>query len=552
MTLDELLERGETRDVEFKRKQSDRELVEAVVCMANGDGGQILVGVDDDGSVVGVEPRHGARTDPSRVAVMIQNRTEAPVPVEVRLESVRGREIMVVDVPRADPGPAGTSDGRYLKRVVGADGRPACAPMLPHELVSRAYISRGIDYATSVAPGAQLTDLDPNEFDRFRRMCELSRGSVGLTELSDEEICRALGLVPRHGPVSLGMILLFGRSEALERWVPTAEVLFQDDRTGPTAVNESHRLPLLRVAELVHSRLEQRNSTTEVIVGLMRVDIPLIPEIALRESVVNALLHRDYSELGPIVVQLSDSEFRVSSPGGLPPGVTIRNILQQSRPRSIALATAFMRAGLVERRGRGVYEMFESQLRAGRDAPDYSGSTTESVQVSMPLGTVDLELVRFLAAFQGERQRDLTLAELRVIHEIKPSGSATSAELAEHLSLAGAEARGVANSLVESGLLEARGNGRNRRFHLTARFYDLAQDRAAYVRVRPIAALQQEQMVLDYVGTYGRITRAQAAELCQIAPAAATGLLKRLRDSGKLELKGKRRGAYYVIPGTDA
>jgi ATP-dependent DNA helicase RecG len=297
----------------------------------------------------------------------------------------------------------------------------------------------------------------------------------------------------------------------------------------------------------VQKRLDVRNSTTEVLVGMQRIDVPLLPLLLRRESIANAIVHRDYSQLGPITVQLTDSSFTVSSPGGFPPGVTIGNILEQSRPRSQVLANAFMRAGLVERKGKGVNEMFESQLRAGRDAPDYSRTTNDAVVVSVPLGSADLDLVRFLATYQDQQQRNLSLDELRIVHEVKTSGPATSAELSEYLGIAVAPARATANGLTEAGILEARGSGRSRRFHLTARFYDLAEDRAAYVRVRTMDPLQQRQMVLDYVQTFGRITRGQAAELCQLTASEARRLLKSLVDEGRLELRGERRGAYYVL-----
>jgi ATP-dependent DNA helicase RecG len=97
------------------------------------------------------------------------------------------------------------------------------------------------------------------------------------------------------------------------------------------------------------------------------------------------------------------------------------------------------------------------------------------------------------------------------------------------------------------GVIEARGNGRNRRFHLTARFYDLAQDRGAYVRVRALDPLQQEQMVLQYVRSYGSIARAQAAALCQVTPAEARSLLRRMTQAGTLRIVGERRTAAYVM-----
>lgn len=547
MDLADLIAQGESLQLELKRDLNDRELYEAVVCMANGQGGLIVIGVDDDGTVVGARPRHGDATDPRRVAAAVQNNTEPPLGVVVDVEALDGQEVILIQVPQADPGPVGTKKGLYVKRVLDTLGQPSCVAITPHELVSLAYVTRGIDYATSPAEGATFEDLDTSQFDRFRRLCAASRGETEMTDLSDQDLCSALGLVPRNAPVSLGMVMLFGSVRALERWVPTAEILFQDSRAA-SRTNERLRLPLIHAAEEIQSRLEQRNVVDEVVVGLQRVDVPLISTLTRRESVANALVHRDYSTLGPITVGLSDTDFTVTSPGGFPPGVTVANVLEQSRPRSLVLADAFKRAGLVERRGKGVNEMFESQLRAGRDAPDYSRSNSDLVSLSVPLGTSDATVVRFLAALQSERQQALSLDQLRMIHEVRTSGAATATELADQLSMRPALVRSVTTSLVEGGILESRGNGRARRFHLAPSFYALSEDKAAYVRVRPLAPMQQEQMVLDYVAAYETITRGQAAELCHTSPRAARALLKRLTDEGKLELRGQRRGAHYVVP----
>lgn len=206
--------------------------------------------------------------------------------------------------------------------------------------------------------------------------------------------------------------------------------------------------------------------------------------------------------------------------------MTVANILELSRPRSPILAAAFKRAGLVERRGKGVNDMFEQQLRAGRHAPDYSRSTSDAVLVSVPLGSADLDLVRFLLTFENDTQRVLGLDDLRIVHEVRAFGSATGGELSEALSKPPATVRTIATRLVELGILEARGSGRGRSYHLTARFYDLAQDRNAYVRVRAADRVQQERMILDYARAYGSIARSQAAELCQISPVQARYLLK--------------------------
>ena len=544
MDTGDLIRGGETLTTEFKSHLNDRDLTKAVACLANADGGALLLGVADGGKVVGAQPRPGGHMDPVRVAAYVQNSTDPPLGVEVRLETIDGQAVFRIDVPRAMPGPVATKDGYYTKRVLDTLGRPQCVPMSPQEIVSMGMITRGQDYAAAVAVGATHADLDPTEFDRYRRLCSLTGDSTAY--LQDEDILRALGLVPMSAPLSLGAILLFGRSAAITRWVPNAEFIFQDLRKGESAANERIVGPLLQVSERMQALIDARNSVTELMAGIHRVEVSLIPSVTRREAVANALVHRDYSALGPTRVQIDDAEFVVSNPGGLPPGVTIQNILDESRPRSPILADAFKRAGLVERKGKGVNEMFEQQLRAGRDAPSYARSTTNSVLVSVPLGTADLDLVRFLLTFENERQRPLGLDQLRVVHEIKEMGSAAPTELAESLSMLLATVRNTSTQLVELGVIESRGVGRSRRLHLTPRFYDLAQDRTAYVRVKGADPIQQERMIGDYVDAYGSITRSQAAALCQLSPTQARAVLKRMVDREELRLVGERRGAKYV------
>lgn len=545
VTTEALIAGGESLRVEFKSDVNDDALVKAVACLANAEGGVLLLGVTDRGKVIGARPRHGDMTDPHRVAALIQNRTVPALGVEVSLEEVGGCSLIRIDVPVADPGPVGTADGVFTRRVIQTTGEPECRPMTAPEIISMGMVMRGQDYAAAVAKGATPDDLDNAEFDRFRRMCA-STGD-GLATLSNRDILLALGLVPRHDPISLGAVLLFGRQESVERWIPSAEFLFQDDRSADNTVSVRMVNPILRATEELVGLVDSRNTMTELMAGLHRIEVPLIPTVTRREAIANAVVHRDYTSLGPTAVRITGNEFVVSNPGGFPPGVTISNILDESRPRSPIIADAFRRAGLVERRGKGVNQMFEQQLRAGRAEPDFTRSTSASVVVSVALGSADLDLVRFILTWENDHTQTLTLDEIRVLHEVKALGSTTTVEMVENLRVLPGTARVVATRLVELGILEARGFGRSRRYHLTARFYDLAQDRSAYVRVKGVDSLQQERMILDYASAYGSITRGQAAELCQTSPVLARATLKKLVDGGQLRLVGERRASRYVI-----
>ncbi|MDN5796976.1 MAG: AAA family ATPase [Intrasporangium sp.] len=423
-------------------------------------------------------------------------------------------------------------------------------PFRAHELLSVGLTLQGLDYAATPARGATWDDLDPAEFDRIRALALSGRGDRTLGDLSDREIARALRVLTTDldgvETITLGAILIFGTDSALERWAPTAECLFQDLRDGARTVNESLRAPLLRAAEELENRVSLRNTETELQVGLHRVGIPMVSSATVREGLANAMVHRDYSELGPSVVQFAEDEFRIHSPGGFLPGVTLENLLEQSKPRSVVLADAFKRSGLVDRRGMGINDMFDSQLRAGRDEPDFTKSTSRSVTLTIGTGTANIDFVRFILSYEDETQRPLNLPELRLLHRLVAVGSSTAAELSTDLHLTDGAVRTTVARLVERDLVEARGNGRNRRLHTTARYYKMAEDRNAYVRLRGIDAARQDEMVVQYVQTFGSITRGQVAELCQLTSDQARTVLRRLVSAGRLALRGERRRAHYV------
>lgn len=127
-----LIAGGETFEVEFKGESrerfNDRDLIEAVVCLANGSGGMLLVGVEDDGTVTGARPRHeSGRTDMLRLQALIANMTQPPLSVVASTVQVGGKDVLSVEVPDS-PRVVGTTSGTYVRRAIGGDGRPACIP----------------------------------------------------------------------------------------------------------------------------------------------------------------------------------------------------------------------------------------------------------------------------------------------------------------------------------------------------------------------------------------------------------------------------------------
>ena len=541
-----LIAEGESFTVEFKSAANDAELVEAATCLANGEGGLLLVGVGDDRSIVGARPRHGERTAPARLQALIANSTEPSVVTGVEVIALEGVEVIVVSVPPSTS-VVGTADGKYIRRAVDVRGRPQCLPMRPHEVLARAGSVGAQDYSRVPLPDLTMDHLSEVELARLRDYAS-DGGDAALETLSNEDLLKALGLVAPGDELTVGALLLFGRDDAIARFVPTHEVAFQELDHLAVRINRAGHPPLLRaMSELVGS-VKARNTEEELDIGMFRVGLPRFADVAVRELVANALVHRDYTALGTVLVQLDEDDLVVSNPGGFPAGVTTDNLLTAPpRPRNPVIADVFKRAGLVERTGRGINRVFVSQLSLGRPAPDYSRSTDAWVEARLRSGPADRELAGFIA--ESERDgRQFSLQDLLALHEVRTERRITSARAAELFEVSPEEARAELNRLVEQGVLEARGERKGRTYHLSAALYRRLGEPAQYVRTRGFDDLQQEQMVLTWVKSHGSITRREAAELCQLEPEQASRLLRRLRSEGKLELVGEKRTARYVKP----
>ncbi len=540
-----LIEQGETLTTEFKSDVNDTELIEAIVCLANASGGVVVIGVGDDGTLRGASARHGDTTIPERLEALIANQTSPAVVVTTRVVSVEGVELVVVEVPKATSVTA-TSKGRFLRRALDLVGHPQCLPMSPADVLGRSTELGGFDVSARPLMMASMADLDPVELDRFRRLAKTSGDGV-LAELSDSDLVAALGLIDPDGRLRLAALLLFGHTAALEHLVPTHQVAFQVLEGLEVRVNWSQRAPLVRTLVELHAAIAPYNPEEEIQDGLFRIGIPRFVQVSLRELLANALVHRDYAVNGSILVQIEDGALSISNPGGFPDGITVNNILvAPPRPRNPLLADVFKRAGLVERTGRGVNRVFQEQLAIGRSAPDYRRSTATWIQVRLHAGPADREL----AAYVAESRRDgrmLRLPDLMILHEVRREGRLTTTQVAELLEVEADEARVVVNEMVERGILESRGERKGRTYHLSAALYRRLGDPGAYVRTRGFDAIQQQQMILTFVGRHGSISRKEAADLCQLDPNAASTVLRGLRDEGRLVMEGSRRGSRYRL-----
>ncbi len=544
-----LLREGETLTVEFKsdvKSLSDRDLVAAVVALANTEGGFILLGVEDDGTVTGVQSSH---QDVAGLVAMIANRTSPSVVVRADIVDWGERRIIRIQTPKSR-GIVSTSEGLLLRRRLMVSGRPEAVPFYPHEFMQHQSAMGLIDPSATPLTSLSVEDLNPLERQRIRESIRRYGGDASLLPLTDEELDGALGLVTtvegvRH-PTVAGLLIL-GREDILRRHLPAHEVAFQVLEGTDVRANEFFRKPLLQTFEEVELLFKARLDEQEIQVGLFRVPIPNYDRRAFREAFINALVHRDYSRLGAVHVRMDDDGLTLSSPGCFVEGITLHNLLVAApRSRNPLLADVVKRIGLAERTGRGIDRIYEGMLRYGRPAPDYAMSDSTSVVLILQKSDADTGFLEMILRQEEHTGTAMPVDSLIILSRLRHERRLTTADLISDTQKTEQSTRTALEKLVEAGLVEAHGTGRGRTYTLSAKVYRRAGQKSAYVRQAGFDNIQQTQMVLSYIDKHGSIKRSEVAELCRISNDQAHRLLKNMKEKGIIVQKGQTKGSFYV------
>ena len=543
-----LIRQGESLTLEFKSDLKclpDRDLVAAVVSLANTEGGDLLLGVEDDGAITGLHANH---LHVSPIPALIANKTNPALSVRVERYDLQDKSVARITVSKSRQ-LVSTSEGLLVRRRLKLDGAPEAVPFYPHEFIQRQSSMGLVDPSSMALEEIDASQLDPLQWLRIRNAIKKYGGEQSLLALADEELDGALGLCRQvngvRRPTVTGLLFL-GTEDLLRTHLPAYEVAFQVLQGTDVKVNEFFRKPLLETFEEVELLFRARVEEEEIQVGLFRVPVPNYDRRAFREAFVNALVHRDFSRLGAVHVKITADGLSISNPGGFIEGVTLDNLLvADPRSRNPLLADVIKRIGLAERTGRGIDRIYEGMLRYGRPAPDYSMSNPYTVSVQMANAAADLAFLKMVVE-QEDKLGNMPIDSLIILSRLRGERRLTTADLAPSVQKPEAAVRATLEKLVETGFLEPHGAGRGRTYTLSARLYQRAGQRAEYIRQAGFAPIQQEQMVLNYIDKHGSIKRAEVAELCHLSLPQAYHLLKKLQGEGAIAQEGKMRHAFYT------
>lgn len=544
----------ETLQIEFKSDPvgglSDKSVADAVVGLANAQGGVLYIGIDDNGTISGL--RSEKWRNPKKAAAFISNYTVPPLLVETDLvPAEKDRWVLTIKVPKAQ-GLCATRDGKVLRRRIKVDGRPENIPMFPQEYSGRLSELGLLDYSAQALPESSYADIDAQERNRLRKLIRVNRSESALLELADEDLDKALGVVRavdgKLRPTVAGLLLL-GKKESIATLLPTSKVAFQVLTGTDVRENIEVQLPLLSTFEELLYRFSAWNPEQEFQEGLFRVPVPEFSERAFREGIVNALCHRDYTRLGSVVVQVSNEGLLILSPGGFIDDITQDNLLTADpRGRNPLLSDMFKRIGLAERTGRGIDRIFEGSILYGRPLPDYSESTSDSVHLFIPRMKADFNFHRLILSCRENHPELLTMSTLMILSLLRSERRLALPNLVELCHLSAVRVQRQIEILLKEGLIEAVGTGKNQEYILSEAVYKAQDQTIRNVNRSDLRALRLEELVLGAATKNEGITRSDVVGLLHINAQAAYRLLLRLTEQGKLRKEGKRRHTKYFVP----
>ncbi len=513
---------GESDYVELKAGIGHQPLQEAVVAFSNTDGGVILIGVRNDGSIDG---RELSQANLDAITQALRD-VRDPGRYSLREVSVDGKPIIALSIARRINGFAQTSNGRILVRRGTFK-----VPLFGDEL-RRLLNERSLQRFEETESGIALKDASR------KRLNELSE-IFGWTGSERRHRLRERGLlVPDQDTLTIA-----GALYALDDPSSMLGKTFIEILRFPAATGEDYDRRIEIRGPLQH----QVRSATEtvagelghelVVLGLQRHEIPRLPLVVLREAIANAVAHRSYEMNGTAVrIELRPDEVRITSPGGFPEPVTEENLRDAQAARNLNVIRVLRQAGLAEDAGRGITVMVDSMRSELLDAPRFRDSG-HSVEVTLPARSPVTPQERAWIREVEARGLIEPTDRLALVHAARGE-TLTNARVRELLAVDSSQARASLHRLRNAGFLRQHGTR-------GGASYTLADSISAPAGLR-LTRDQLAQVVLE-AARDAAVTNSSVRQRTGLDRTEALRLLEDLVESGHLRRVGERRGTRYVL-----
>jgi len=481
ITINELKTLKESEDkVEFKKgvggnisydggsktKPSDRRrcILGYLTALCNEKGGYMVIGMTDNypHQVVGTNQNLGSIGD---LEANIYRDTGIRPKVYELFEKLK--RVLVIEVPSRPAGKVFKFEDVPLMRV----GEELKA--MSDEVYLKILNEQDSDFSKEICSKLNISDLDLKAIEILKEKYSVKQNNPQFKTLSDEQVLSDLELLVNDKLTNAALILL-GKEEVIKKLLPQASIMLEY-RSLENQIPFENRLvyiqPFFKLIDILWTTINLRNGSFPIQDGAYIFNIPYFNEEVIRESLNNAITHRDYRRTSEIVIKQFPQRLDIINAGGFPVGVTLDNLLiTPSTPRNRLLADVLQKTGLVERSGQGVDKIFYNTLSEGKSEPDYSKS--DYFQVTLKLSAVikDRAFALFLDSIQKElpEHKKLSVLEIITLNKIKKRSPKKGLDLEQ------------INKLLDKKLIERRGKTNAVFYILSKDYYEFTDEKTKY------------------------------------------------------------------------
>ncbi len=434
----------ETEHVEYKRQYTDAILKE-IIAFANTDGGTVFVGADNDGTPIGLTD---ADSEFTRVSNGIRDGIVPDITMFVRM-TIQENGVLCIAVQEGANKP-------YYLRAKGL--KP-----------SGVYVRQGASSAPSSFEQIRqmIKESDGDNYESMRAMeqdltfhaAEAAFQKYGID--FDREKFLALGMIGSGGDLYTNLAVILS-----DQCAHTTKIaVFGDDENTVFKDSREFGGSVFKQMEDAFSYLTLCNRTVATFNGLERVEKSDYPQDALREALLNALVHRDYSFSGSIIINVNDQEMAFISIGGLLPGLTPDDIRSGiSQPRNKNLAEVFHRLHLIESYGTGIRKIYT--LYAQSPEQPRIEVTEHTLKIVLPNRNAESSNNAASAAHPSALRPQMQ----KIMQYVWEHGAITEDQIGALLGVKKTRSFTIAKQLRDMGLLTVQGRGEGKRYTAATNF----------------------------------------------------------------------------------
>lgn len=538
----------EAQDLDFKewndrsRNDAMKLVVKMAVCMANGGGGTVVFGIRDkikgkENAILGMP----LDIDVFELVKMVYEKTDPHITPNFQWIDVNygTGKILMMNILAGQP-PYTLTDGSATIRI-GKDCRPLTGSMRKEVFAT----TGASDFTSDVVHEDWKNLFSPIAMERIRKYMEEERAPDTLCSMNDEDLLVSIGAL-KDGKLTIGGILIVGNDKAIAKYVPNYRWDYRKMLSSTDYSIKDGGISAIPIGVYEIERYANTdNPITTLKVGFVHPEFPTYPQIALREALLNAFIHRDYRIPGPIMLKQYKNRIELTNPGNFIGGITPENILHhQPNARNNHLADLLDKLKLVNRSNLGVPRIYKSLLMEGKEPPQYR-ELGETIELVINASDMIPQFRKFIRTMI-EKGIDLDVDHLIILNYLMKHREIDNTTASKIIQRNYEHTKEVLSYLENNlKIIHSGGNIRNKSYMFTRIVYDALEASADYDRDKKLDKESVKLRILSILKERN-LTNMEIRQITDLDRQNVLRVMKELEYEG-VRLNKKGRWSHYYL-----